>query len=84
VRPVFLWVLRRTDSIQNGPSQGITTLTLLLVLASSWFTGKSATSIQSVPSFNTCHSCHWCSRHFRSLSHRSYMSSRRWFRHQID
>ncbi|KAF5660158.1 potassium:hydrogen antiporter [Fusarium heterosporum] len=38
VRPVFLWVLRRTDSIQNGPSQGITTLTLLLVLASSWFT----------------------------------------------
>ncbi|KAH7169281.1 Sodium/hydrogen exchanger family-domain-containing protein [Fusarium sp. MPI-SDFR-AT-0072] len=38
VRPAFLWVLRRTDSIQNGPSQGITTLTLLLVLASSWFT----------------------------------------------
>ncbi|RGP76938.1 hypothetical protein FLONG3_5022 [Fusarium longipes] len=38
VRPVFIWVLRRTDSIQNGPSQGITTLTLLLVLASSWFT----------------------------------------------
>ncbi|KAM0424946.1 hypothetical protein ACHAPT_009747 [Fusarium lateritium] len=38
VRPVFLWVLRRTDSIQNGPSQGITALTLLLVLTSSWFT----------------------------------------------
>ncbi|KAJ3466650.1 hypothetical protein MRS44_004214 [Fusarium solani] len=38
VRPAFLWVLRRTDSIQNGPSQGITALTLLLVLASSWFT----------------------------------------------
>ncbi|KAJ4253337.1 hypothetical protein NW762_010492 [Fusarium torreyae] len=38
VRPVFLWVLRRTDSIQNGPNQAITTLTLLLVLASSWFT----------------------------------------------
>ncbi|KAH6956336.1 Sodium/hydrogen exchanger family-domain-containing protein [Fusarium avenaceum] len=38
VRPVFIWILRRTDSIQNGPSQGITTLTLLLVLASSWFT----------------------------------------------
>jgi Kef-type K+ transport system membrane component KefB len=44
VRPVFLWVLRRTDSIQNGPSQGITTLTLLLVLASSWFTGKTTHS----------------------------------------
>merc|ERR1712000_501632 len=38
IRPAFLWVLRRTDSIQNGPSQGITALTLLLVLASSWFT----------------------------------------------
>jgi Kef-type K+ transport system membrane component KefB len=46
VRPAFLWVLRRTDSIQNGPSQGITTLTLLLVLASSWFTGKTTLPIR--------------------------------------
>ncbi|KAJ3502529.1 hypothetical protein NM208_g16708 [Fusarium decemcellulare] len=38
VRPAFLWILRRTDSIQNGPSQGITALTLLLVLVSAWFT----------------------------------------------
>ncbi|CAM1501505.1 Fc.00g034890.m01.CDS01 [Cosmosporella sp. VM-42] len=38
VRPAFLWILRRNDSIQNGPSQGMTGLTLLMVLISSWFT----------------------------------------------
>jgi Kef-type K+ transport system membrane component KefB len=39
VRPVFLWLLRRSGSIQNGPTQGMMTLTILLVLTSSWFTG---------------------------------------------
>ncbi|KAI1498776.1 K+ homeostasis protein Kha1 [Biscogniauxia marginata] len=38
VRPAFHWVLRKTGSIQNGPSQGMIALTLLLVLTSSWFT----------------------------------------------
>ena len=38
VRPVFIWILRRHGAIQNGPSQGMVCLTLLLVLASSWFT----------------------------------------------
>ncbi|KAI1871286.1 uncharacterized protein JN550_004731 [Neoarthrinium moseri] len=38
VRPVFHWVLRRTGSIQNGPTQGVVALTLLLVLTSAWFT----------------------------------------------
>ncbi|KAI1823827.1 K+/H+ antiporter 1 [Xylaria intraflava] len=38
VRPVFLWALRKTGSIQNGPTQGMICVTLLLVLASSWFT----------------------------------------------
>lgn len=38
IRPAFIWVLRRQGAIQNGPSQGMITLTLLLVLASSWFT----------------------------------------------
>lgn len=41
IRPVFMRILRRTDSIQNGPSQSIICLTLLLVLVSSWFTGTS-------------------------------------------
>lgn len=38
VRPAFLWLLRRSGSIQNGPTQGMMALTMLLVLTSSWFT----------------------------------------------
>lgn len=38
IRPAFMWILRRSGSIQNGPSQTIVALTLLLVLASSFFT----------------------------------------------
>lgn len=40
IRPAFHWVLRRTGSIQNGPTQGVVALTLLLVLTSAWFTSK--------------------------------------------
>jgi Kef-type K+ transport system membrane component KefB len=40
IRPPFIWVLRRTGSLQNGPTQGMVALTLLMVLASAWFTGK--------------------------------------------
>ncbi|KAK7747300.1 hypothetical protein SLS53_001553 [Cytospora paraplurivora] len=39
VRPGFLWCLKRTGSIQNGPTQGMVALTLLIVLTSAWFTG---------------------------------------------
>lgn len=39
VRPPFMWVLRRTGSLQNGPTQGVVALTLLMVLVSAWFTG---------------------------------------------
>ncbi|KAK3682450.1 putative K(+)/H(+) antiporter protein [Podospora appendiculata] len=39
VRPVFLWILRRTGSLQNGPTQGMVALTMLMVLFSAWFTG---------------------------------------------
>jgi len=39
VRPAFIWVLRRTRSLQDGPSQSIVALTLLIALASSFFTG---------------------------------------------
>ncbi|KAI0540264.1 K+ homeostasis protein Kha1 [Xylaria digitata] len=38
VRPVFHWALRKTGSIQSGPTQGMIAVTLLLVLVSSWFT----------------------------------------------
>ncbi|RYP61382.1 hypothetical protein DL769_007740 [Monosporascus sp. CRB-8-3] len=38
VRPPFHWALRKTGSIQNGPTQGMVALTLLIVLVSAWFT----------------------------------------------
>ncbi|KAI0010370.1 K+/H+ antiporter 1 [Xylariaceae sp. FL0662B] len=38
VKPVFHWALKRTGSIQNGPTQGMIAVTVLLVLTSSWFT----------------------------------------------
>lgn len=38
VRPAFMWVLRRTGSLSNGPTQAVVALTILLVLASSFFT----------------------------------------------
>lgn len=39
IRPAFIWILRRNGSLQNGPSQGMVALTLLLALTSAWFTG---------------------------------------------
>lgn len=39
IRPAFLWVLRRTGSLQNGPTEGVVCLTLLMALASAFFTG---------------------------------------------
>ncbi|PBP22081.1 K+/H+ antiporter 1 [Diplocarpon rosae] len=38
VRPVFLYFLRRSGSLQNGPTQGVMAVTILLVLTSSFFT----------------------------------------------
>ena len=39
VRPVFIYVLRRSRAIQDGPSQSIIALCLLMALASAFFTG---------------------------------------------
>ncbi|KAL8876773.1 MAG: hypothetical protein Q9198_005092 [Flavoplaca austrocitrina] len=39
VRPVFLRILRKSGSIQNGPTQSMVALTILLVFASAFFTG---------------------------------------------
>jgi Kef-type K+ transport system membrane component KefB len=38
VRPAFVWIARRSGSFENGPTQGIMVLTILIVLASSFFT----------------------------------------------
>lgn len=51
VKPAFHWLLRRTGSIQNGPSQGMIAVTLLLVLVSAWFTSKKPLRCHSQP----CH-----------------------------
>jgi hypothetical protein len=39
VKPVMMWFLRRTGSLANGPTQTVVALTILLVLASAFFTG---------------------------------------------
>ncbi|KAF2735140.1 K(+)/H(+) antiporter-like protein 1 [Polyplosphaeria fusca] len=39
VRPAFIYVLRRSRALQDGPSQSIIALTLLLALTSAFFTG---------------------------------------------
>ena len=37
-RPAFMMVLRRTRSLENGPTEGVVALTIMMVLASSFFT----------------------------------------------
>ncbi|KIH91234.1 Sodium/hydrogen exchanger family protein [Sporothrix brasiliensis 5110] len=39
IRPAFVWLLRRNGSLQNGPSESMVCVTILLVLGSAWFTG---------------------------------------------
>ncbi|RDA90753.1 hypothetical protein CP533_2974 [Ophiocordyceps camponoti-saundersi (nom. inval.)] len=39
VKPALIWVLRRTGSIENDPSQSVISLILLIALASAFFTG---------------------------------------------
>ncbi|ODH51588.1 hypothetical protein GX48_02257 [Paracoccidioides brasiliensis] len=38
VRPVFIWYLKRTGSLHNGPDQSVVALTLLLAFAAAFFT----------------------------------------------
>lgn len=39
VKPAFHYILRRSGSLQNGPTQSVMALTLLLALSSAFFTG---------------------------------------------
>lgn len=39
IKPCLMWLLRRAGSIENGPSQSIIALILLLALTSAFFTG---------------------------------------------
>ena len=38
LRPAFMTVLRRTHSLENGPTEGVVALTIFLVLGSAFFT----------------------------------------------
>ena len=40
LRPAFMWLLRRTSSLQNGPTQSIVALTVLMVFTSAFFTSS--------------------------------------------
>jgi hypothetical protein len=85
VRPPFIWVLRRTGSLQNGPTQGMVALTMLMVLASAWFTGRSILSIQALTQSDTDFPRHHrCSSHLWGLPSRADLPARRGFRHQTD
>lgn len=55
IRPAFMWVLRRTGSLANGPTQPVVALTVLMVLASAFFTGV----IGIHPIFGKCLLCHF-------------------------
>ncbi|KAL2428794.1 K(+)/H(+) antiporter 1 [Exophiala dermatitidis] len=39
VRPCFIYIIRKSGSLANGPTQSVVALTVLLVLASAFFTG---------------------------------------------
>ncbi|KAK3639579.1 hypothetical protein LTR56_012364 [Elasticomyces elasticus] len=39
IRPAFMWILRRTRALQDGPSQSVVALTLMIALTSAFFTG---------------------------------------------
>ena len=39
VRPAFVWLLKRSGSLHNGPTQSVVALTVLMVFASAFFTG---------------------------------------------
>lgn len=39
IRPLFIWFLKRNRSFQNGPSQTVVALVILMTLASAFFTG---------------------------------------------
>ena len=39
VKPAFIMLLKRTGSLEKGPSQGMVSVTLLMALASAFFTG---------------------------------------------
>lgn len=48
IRPCFIWCLRKTGSLQKGPTQGMVCLTLGITLVSAWFTGAYNSSLAKI------------------------------------
>jgi Kef-type K+ transport system membrane component KefB len=79
VRPGFMWVLRRTHSLQDGPTQGVMVLTVLMVRPTFCYI-QSISSVQLseymlilwlVPIVSwklILHRRDWRASHFRSFS----------------
>jgi Kef-type K+ transport system membrane component KefB len=84
VRPPFIWILRRTGSLQNGPTQGMVALTMLMVLASAWFTGRLTCPRGLLVHVTNRSRHHRCSSHFWRLPGRPDLPARWRFRHQAD
>lgn len=86
VRPPFIWILKRTGSLQNGPTQGMVALTMLMMLASAWFTGRpmSPSEVEAALVTDRLSRDHWGSSHLRRFSGRRHLPARRRFRHQAD
>ena len=81
IRPGFMWLLRRTGSIQNGPTQAMVALTLLLVLTSSWFTGIIGVHPIFGGMFRSLHHCFILTTKL-SFPCWTYLPTRWWLCHQ--
>lgn len=75
IRWGFIWLCRRSGSLDHGPTPGMMTVTLLIVFASSFVTGIIGGSNDLVGAKSRCSSHLWC------FPRRSYRPTRRRFRH---
>lgn len=73
VKPAFHWALRKSGSIQNGPTQGMIAVTLLLVLTSAWFTSMYFLLHAKRYVQSNGHRYYRCSCHLRRFPRRSDM-----------
>lgn len=83
VRPGFMWVLRRTNSIQDGPTQGVMVLAILMVRTS--LVGRLQYLTDTPLAVPWISIFHWRDRrasHLRSLLSWSDHAPRRRLRHQ--
>lgn len=84
VRPAFRRILQRTGSLQQGPTQAMVALTMLMTLISAWFTGLSLPFVGSRDAVTgsmadnpwNLHRHHWDSPHLRRFPRRTDLPAR--------